>query len=114
MAARLDGHAVVIEEADTGPVAQALEVHELPAVMLVRDAVIQLAGHDLASMVAELARAAFVVIKVSGNSMTPTYQSGMPCSPSGGGPRARSARATWSPESSRRAIPGQPGTWSSG
>jgi len=54
MAAELDGSAVVIAESDTGPVVEAFEISEFPAVLLVRDAVIQRAGHELPSMVAEL------------------------------------------------------------
>jgi hypothetical protein len=54
MVTELDGHAVVIEEPEYGPVAQALEISEFPAVLLVKDGVIQLAGHALAEVLPAL------------------------------------------------------------
>jgi hypothetical protein len=54
LVARLDGHAVIIEEPDRGPVAEAFEISEFPAVLLIRDGVIQQAGHGLEAMLASL------------------------------------------------------------
>lgn len=48
MVAKLTDHAVVIEEEDLGPVQTALEVSEFPAVLLVRNGIIQRADHRLA------------------------------------------------------------------
>jgi hypothetical protein len=54
----LAGHAVVLEETDNGPVADAFGIHEFPAVLLVRDRVIQLADHGLAGVLAAATPAA--------------------------------------------------------
>lgn len=48
MVAQLAGHAVVLEEEDLGPFQSAFEISEFPAVLLVRDGVIQMAEHRLA------------------------------------------------------------------
>lgn len=58
LVARLDGHAVVIEEPDRGPVAEAFEISDFPAVLLIRDGVIQQAEHGLGALVPSLAPAA--------------------------------------------------------
>lgn len=58
MVARLDGHAVVLEEPEHGPVAEAFEISEFPAVLLVRDGVIQQAGHALSEILPSLTSAA--------------------------------------------------------
>jgi len=55
MVTRLDGHAVVIEERDNGPIADAFEISEFPAVLLVRNGVIQQAEHRLADVLPSLA-----------------------------------------------------------
>jgi hypothetical protein len=54
LVARLDGRAVVIEEPDRGPVAEAFEISEFPAVLLIRDGVIQQAGHGVEAMLPSL------------------------------------------------------------
>lgn len=54
MVTRLAGNTVVIEEPEHGPIAEALEISEFPAVLLVRDGVIQLAGHALAEVLPKL------------------------------------------------------------
>jgi hypothetical protein len=58
MVTQLDGRAIIIEEPEHGPVVEAFEVSEFPAVLLVRDGVIQLAEHGLASVLSPLAPAA--------------------------------------------------------
>lgn len=59
MVTQLHGHAVVFEEPELGPVAQAFEISEFPAVLLVSDGVIQMAGHALSEVLPALpARAA--------------------------------------------------------
>jgi hypothetical protein len=50
----LGSDAVLIEELEGGPVAEAFEIGEYPAVLLVRNGFIQHAGHDLAEALAEL------------------------------------------------------------
>lgn len=52
--ARLAGGALVIEEPDRGPVAEAFEISEFPAVLLIRDGYIQQAEHRLAAVVGSL------------------------------------------------------------
>jgi hypothetical protein len=52
MVTALAEHAVVIEEAERGPIAEALEVHDFPAVLLVRQGHVQAAGHGVASVLA--------------------------------------------------------------
>jgi len=54
LVARLDGYAVVIEERDEGTVAEAFEIGEFPAVLLIRDGVIQRAEHGLGTMLPAL------------------------------------------------------------
>lgn len=55
MVAQLAGHAIVLEEEDLGPVQTALEISEFPAVLLVRDGIIQQADHRLAPILEALA-----------------------------------------------------------
>jgi hypothetical protein len=55
MAAQLDGHAVIIDDSHTEAIVAALEIREFPAVLLVRDGVIQQAGHELSKIAAGLA-----------------------------------------------------------
>jgi len=54
MAESLAGHAVIIEEAEGGPIAEAFEIHEFPAVLAVSDGVIRMAGHGLNGVLASL------------------------------------------------------------
>lgn len=52
MVASLAGHAVVLEESAGGPIVEAFEIGEFPAVFLIRERVIQVAEHGLASVLA--------------------------------------------------------------
>lgn len=52
MVTSLAGYAVVIEEQDNGPVAEAFEISEFPAILLIRDRVIRQAEHGLAGILA--------------------------------------------------------------
>ena len=52
MVESLTGHAIVLEEAAFGPVAEAFGIREFPAVLLIRDGHIQLAEHQLAPVLA--------------------------------------------------------------
>ena len=54
----LAGHAVIIEEADGGPVAKAFEIEEFPAVLAVREGVIREAGHGLTGVLAKVSEPA--------------------------------------------------------
>jgi hypothetical protein len=54
MVARLGGDTVVIEEPDRGLVAEAFEISEFPAVLLIRDGYIQQAEHGLAAVMGSL------------------------------------------------------------
>lgn len=55
--AELDGAGVVIEEPDRGPVAEAFEISEFPAILLIRDGYIQQAEHGMAALVGSLVSA---------------------------------------------------------
>ena len=58
MVAELAGVAVVLEEPEFGPIAEALEISEFPAVMLIRDGYVQAAEHALRPVLAALTPAA--------------------------------------------------------
>jgi hypothetical protein len=58
LVAALGDDTVLIEELEGGPVAGAFEIGEYPAVLLIRNGVIQHAGHDLAEALAKLPAAA--------------------------------------------------------
>jgi hypothetical protein len=58
MVAELAGVAVVLEEPEFGPIAEALEISEFPAVMLIREGYVQAAEHALGPVLAALTPAA--------------------------------------------------------
>ena len=45
---------MIIEETEGGPIAEAFEIHEFPAVLAVSDGVIRMAGHGLNGVLASL------------------------------------------------------------
>jgi hypothetical protein len=58
MVAALAEHATVVEENEHGPLAKAWDVHEFPAVLLLRDGYVQAAGHGVATALAGAAESA--------------------------------------------------------
>jgi hypothetical protein len=50
MVTALGDRALLVEELDQGPITKAFDIQEFPAVLLVRDGVIQHAGHGLAGV----------------------------------------------------------------